>query len=91
MTGEKLYERLLVRAVERKGGIALKQTGEYRRGIPDRLILLPGARTEFVELKSDGRKPTRLQAVTHRTLRDMGYTVTVIDSREALENYLNTL
>lgn len=91
MTGEKSYERQLVIAVRERGGVALKQTSQYRRGIPDRLILLPGARTEWVELKSDGKKPTKLQRLTHEELRALGYRVTVIDSQKALDDYLKSL
>lgn len=91
MTGEKLYEYRLVKAVEARRGIALKQTSEYRRGIPDRLVLLPHGRIEWVELKSDGKKPTRLQLLTHERLRALGFRVVVIDSLATLENYLRTL
>lgn len=91
MTGEKLYERRLVEAVAARGGIALKQTSEYHRGIPDRLILLPGRPAEWVEVKSDGKRPTRLQRLTHERLRALGMRVTVIDSQKSLDEYLKTI
>lgn len=91
MTPEKTYERELIKAVESRGGIALKQTSEYRRGIPDRLILQKGGRAEWVELKSDGKKPTKLQSLTHEALRRLEFKVTVIDSKNKLEEYIKTL
>lgn len=49
---ERDIERKLVNAVKDKGGLCLKLTTTTFDGIPDRLILLPGAKSTFVELKA---------------------------------------
>jgi Holliday junction resolvase len=48
---EAFVERMLVRQVEALGGACLKVTTLGRRGFFDRLVILPGGRVVFVELK----------------------------------------
>lgn len=91
MAEEKAFEKQLVQAVMDHGGMALKQTSQYHRGIPDRLCILPDGRVEWVELKSVGKKPTKLQQFAHVRLRRLGQRVTVIDSRETLKAFIDTL
>ncbi len=65
------------------GGIALKLTSPARRGAPDRLVLMPGGRMFFVELKAPGAKPTPNQLREHAMLRQLGFRVDVIDDLDA--------
>ena len=58
---EKLIERKLREGVKALGGLALKFSSPYHRGVPDRIVLMPGGRMYFVELKTTGKKPTLLQ------------------------------
>lgn len=85
---EKKLEAALVRDVAKMGGLAVKLTSQFHRGLPDRLVLLPGGRADFVELKSTGKKPTDLQLVTHGRLRAMGFGVKVIDNAVDLAGLL---
>jgi hypothetical protein len=78
-------ERHLVQRVKLLGGKALKLVPLSQAGLPDRLVLFPGGRVLFVELKRPGRKPTRLQARTHEWLRAWGFTVLVIDGKEGVD------
>ena len=48
---EKELERKLVQRVEACGGKCLKWTSPGVTGLPDRIVLLPGARIAFVEMK----------------------------------------
>lgn len=82
---EKTLEARLVREIEARGGMALKYTSQYHRGIPDRIVLLPGSTTIFVELKSTGKKPTKLQEHAMKKLVEMGHAVIVIDNTNDLE------
>ena len=88
---EKTLEARLVREIEARGGMALKYTSQYHRGIPDRICLLPGGLSIFVELKSTGKKPTKLQLHAMGRLDAMGHPNTVIDSTEKLETLLDIL
>jgi len=77
---EQTIEKHLVRVVHEFRGECIKQTGIG--GVPDRLVLLPGGRAVFVELKAPGKKPTELQSEMMRKLRDLGFRCEVIDSKE---------
>ena len=76
-------ERALCRRVEALGGSCEKFASPGRRGVPDRLVTLPGGRVIFVELKAPGRKPTPLQRADHLRRRALGCDVRVIDSTAA--------
>ena len=88
---EKTLEARLVREIEARGGMALKYTSQFHRGIPDRICLLPGGLNIFVELKSTGKKPTKLQLHAMERLDAMGHPNTVIDSTDKLEALLQIL
>lgn len=88
---EKTLEARLVREIEARGGMALKYTSQFHRGIPDRICLLPYGLTYFVELKSTGKKPTKLQEHAMQKLRELSNFVIVIDSTEALEDFLENV
>lgn len=86
---EKALERSLVEKIRQRGGLCLKLQGNMYAGIPDRLILLPGGRVVFVELKSEGIKPRKLQLIRHEELRALGFKVFVIDTHEKLTQFLD--
>ena len=70
------------------GWMCIKLTSQYQRGLPDRLILMPGGCVCFAEIKTTGKKPTALQRVTHERLRALGYRVEVVDTTESLDNLI---
>lgn len=88
---EKLIERKLRERVARAGGICLKINSQFFTGLPDRLVLLPGGRVFFVELKSTGRKQSERQIVVSEQLRKLGFPVTVIDDENGLESLFQRL
>lgn len=88
---EKTLEKRLVREIEKRGGLALKQTSQYHRGIPDRLILLPGGRVLWAEIKTTGKRPTRLQKIAMGQLVGMGFWCFIIDSTSSLNSLLNEI
>ena len=58
---ERDVEQKLVAAVRRVGGLAPKFVSPGLDGVPDRLILLPGACFAFAELKAPGKSLRPLQ------------------------------
>lgn len=88
---ENKIEAYLRDKVKHAGGIAYKFESPGNAGVPDRLVLLPGGRTVFVELKARGRKPTPLQLVQHKRIQALGHEVRVIDSREQVDEWLREL
>lgn len=85
---EKLIEKKLREAIRKIGGKALKFSSPYETGYPDRLILMPGGKTYWVELKTTGKKPTEKQLLKQNELRSLGFVSEVIDSIETLNNFL---
>ena len=57
-------------------------------GLPDRLCLFPGRKIVFVELKTTGQKPRRIQAYMHKKLRALGFRVEVIDTVDGVINFI---
>lgn len=90
---ERDVERALVGMVKRHGGLCLKWVCPGFGGVPDRIILLPGGRVLFAELKRPkGGEVRELQKWWHRKLRDLGFQCWVIYSREdiaKLEGFIN--
>ena len=88
---EKDIEQELAARTRAMGGIAPKFTSPGFDGMPDRLVLLPGGRMGFVELKAPGRKPRPLQLVRHRLLRRLGFKVYVIDEINQIDGVLEEI
>ncbi len=85
---EKDIENKLVQAVKGRGGIAPKLVSPGFDGMPDRLLLFPGGRIAFAEMKAPGKVPRPLQAVRIQQLRSLGFPVYVIDSPEQIGGVL---
>jgi hypothetical protein len=77
---ERDVERKLVKAVKHNGGVCWKFTSPGTAGVPDRIILMPGCRIAFVEVKKPGEKPRPLQLSRHRLIRQLGFKVFVLDN-----------
>ena len=83
---EKKVERALVKEVEARGGKCLKLLSNHLNGLPDRIILLPGGRLFFVEVKGTGEKTRRIQDIIHGRLRKLGFCVYVIQHTNEIPN-----
>jgi len=86
---ERKIEKRLYDKVKKHGGLALKLNTTTMNGMPDRLVLLPGGRAVFVELKQTGAKPRRAQIKRHEQLRRLGFAVAVIDDTEQIGGLLD--
>ncbi len=88
---EKEIEQSLRKAVLKRGGLCLKFISPGWSGAPDRLVLLPGGRMGFVELKAPGKRPRPLQAARMRILRRLGFYAGALDDRNRIEEILNDI
>lgn len=88
---EKKIERRLVRMTSQMGGIALKFASPGCDGVPDRLVLLPGGKVGFVELKAPGKKPRPLQVRRISQIRRLGFLVFVVDGTEQITEVLRKI
>lgn len=85
---EKDIESYLVRKVKLLGGEAYKFSSPSRRGVPDRVVVLPSGTVLWVELKAGGKQPTLLQSKEHARLQALGQRVVVVDSKEGVDALL---
>ena len=85
---EKKIEKKLLSAVKAVGGICPKLISPGTDGMPDRMILLPGARIGFVEVKAPGKRPRPLQVVRHKQLRSLGVPVFVLDDPDQIQRII---
>lgn len=73
---EKEIERKLTAMIHRHGGLCLKWICPGWSGVPDRILLFPGGRVYFVELKRpEDSKVAPLQIWWRRRLESLGFTV----------------
>jgi len=86
---ESEIERHLTKRVKAIGGLCWKFTSPQMRGVPDRVVLLPGGITYWVELKAPGKQPDDHQCRRHTEMWQRGHRVVVIDSIEGVERLLN--
>ena len=85
---EREVEAELVRRVQAAGGLAYKFTSPGRRGVPDRVVLLPGRAPEFVELKRKGERPKPHQVREHERMRAASAVVHIIDDLAGIDRLL---
>lgn len=88
---ERNIEQYLVRRAKEAGGRAYKWNSPGMNGVPDRIVLLPGGRIAFAELKAPGNKPTPLQINQHRFILNQGLPVVVIDSKDGVDELIATM
>lgn len=87
---ENIIEAYLRDRIKAVGGKAYKFVSPGNSGVPDRLVLLPGGRSIFVELKAPGKEPTAKQLLQHNKLIILGFTVLIIDSKEKVDKFIDT-
>lgn len=79
---EKSIEAYLVRQLRNAGIACVKYSSQFLTGYPDRLVLLPFGQVVWVELKSEGEEPTKLQKLRHDELDRIGHSVYVVSSKQ---------
>lgn len=84
-------EKKLKAGVEKLGGVCLKLTVLNLSGVPDRLILLPGGRVKFIELKTDTGIPSKLQTYWVDKLTRLGFDARILYGVSGVAEYLREL
>ena len=85
---EKNLEKKLASSVKSSGGLCLKLLSAHINGLPDRLCLFKNSRMLFVEVKSTGKSPEKIQKFIHRKLRDMGFDVRTVENSEQIKQII---
>ena len=88
---ERDLERYTTMFIKSHGGLALKFISPGYAGVPDRLVLMPGGKMCFMELKAPGRKPRPLQVRLIKQLRALGFKVFVVYGKEEIGGIINAL
>lgn len=79
------------RAVEAAGGRCLKWVSPGAQGVPDRIVLLPGGRAAFVEVKRPGGKLSALQADWLGRLHGLGFEAACVENATQVEELVARL
>ena len=85
---ENIIEQKLTTKVKAMGGMAIKFTSPGMDGLPDRLIVLPGGKVTFVEVKAPGEKMRPLQVWRKKQLEALGFLVYCIDDVDQIGGML---
>lgn len=86
---EEIVEDALIGGVKVLGGMCWKLRMPWFTGVPDRLVLLPGGRAFFVELKRPrGGKLSTRQKLVHGRLKEIGFYVLTLYTIEAVQDFL---
>ena len=76
---------------KKRGGLAVKFVSPGFNGVPDRLVLFPGGRMAFVELKALGETMRPLQQYRARQLAALGFRVYTVDCKERIGGILDEI
>ena len=88
---EKDIEAHLVRRVRDAGGKAYKFTSPANRGVADRVVVMPGGRVWFVEVKAMGGRLSPLQRVFLDEVKGLGCNYKIVWSKEDVDEWLRSL
>lgn len=89
---ESMVERHLRERIEKAGGKCWKWVSPGRRGVPDRIVIMPNGVIAFVETKAPGKTEEKLQKVVHRYLVERGALVfPSVDSYAEVDYVVNYL
>lgn len=89
MESEKTIEKFCQTEAKRTGGLAIKWNAPAVNGVPDRIIFYPNGKIGFLELKSYGKKPTKLQQYWLDLLTSLGFIAEYADSKDTVVHFLN--
>lgn len=84
---ESKIEKYFVKKTKENKSVAFKFVSPGTRGVPDRLVLRWDGGIEFVELKKEGEQLRPSQKVIKKLLERYGQTVTVIDTKEGVDDF----
>ncbi len=88
---ERYIEQKLRSAVKAKGAMALKFVSPGMAGVPDRIVLWPDGRVDFVELKAPGKHLSLKQVKMAMVLLRLGHQVRVIDSVDKVKEFVDEI
>lgn len=88
MIDERDIEGKLVREVQARGGLCLKLDSSTKKGVQDRMLLLPQGRVFFVELKKPDGRVSVLQKIRQTQLKRLGFDTRVVRNTAEVDNLI---
>jgi len=88
---ESTAEARLRIGVANAGGKAYKWVSPGNAGVPDRLVIMPGGRVYFVELKKVGGRLSARQKAQIRKLTSRGCEVRVLTGADQVDEFLREI
>lgn len=88
---ERKLEEILVAEVKKLGGRVYKWESPGNAGVPDRIVIFPGQRPIFVELKTECGSLSALQKVQIDRLKKLGQQIYVLKGIDGLSQFFQDL
>jgi len=90
MVREIEIEKYLMKRVKDKGGLCWKFTSGLA-GMPDRIVMFPGGKLGFLEVKKPGSLPRALQIKRITQINRLGFFSTWVDTKQKVDEVLNEI
>lgn len=91
MQREAKIEEWLVKQIKELGGIADKFVSPANPGVPDRLIVMPGGKVYFVELKTEIGRLSNIQKWQRDRYRERGAEVRIVKGMDQAKDFIKEL
>lgn len=88
---EKDIEKWLVEEVKKMGGLADKYVSPNNPGVPDRIVIMPGGRVYFVELKAQWGRLGNLQKWQRKRYEGVGALVRCVRGMDGAKAFIEEL
>ena len=85
---ESSIEAKLVRMVRAKGGLCYKFVSPGNPGVPDRIVITPGGRTIYVELKPEVGRLAAVQKWQQEEMRQRGAEVRTLKGLDQVRAFI---
>ena len=85
---EAAIEARLVKMVRSRGGLCYKFVSPSNPGVPDRIVITPGGRTIYVELKTEIGRLANIQRWQLDEMRKRGADVRVLKGLEEVKAFV---
>lgn len=85
---EASVERSFCERLRKAGCLVYKFVSPGNAGVPDRIVITPGGRVIFVELKTETEKPRSTQRVQIRKLQRHGQDVRVLRGASEVDQFV---
>lgn len=88
---EKEIEKKMIEGIRRLGGRAYKFVSPGNNGVPDRMVIFPGGKIIFAELKTATGRLSKLQKMQIRLLTHYGCDVRVLYGMDGVQAFLDEM